>query len=84
MIADRAWKLNRPTFGFANLVQPLGDIRLLKINEWLANGEVLFDDDFIELYNPQPLFRLYYTNQISPFTFCPVEGLVSDRYKLFL
>jgi len=54
---DRAWKLNSPTFvpPNINIVQPLGDPETLKINEWLANGRVLFDDDFIELYNPHPL-----------------------------
>ncbi len=51
----QTWKLNRPTFGLPNIIQPLGDSDELKINEWLANGEVLFDDDFIELYNPQLL-----------------------------
>ncbi|MBN2137926.1 MAG: lamin tail domain-containing protein, partial [Sedimentisphaerales bacterium] len=51
---DRQWKLNQMTFGVANIVQPLGDPDMLKINEWLANGQVLFDDDFVELYNPHP------------------------------
>ncbi|MBN1804303.1 MAG: lamin tail domain-containing protein [Sedimentisphaerales bacterium] len=46
------WQLTLPTFGQANIVQPVGDVRNLKINEWLANGEVLFNDDFIELFNP--------------------------------
>jgi len=50
----REWKLNTLTFGTANIVQPLGDPAQLKINEWFANGQVLFDDDFIELYNPHP------------------------------
>jgi hypothetical protein len=52
---DRTWKLNRPTFGQPNIVTSLGDPEKLKINEWLADGQVLFDDDFIELYNPSPL-----------------------------
>jgi hypothetical protein len=52
---ERSWRLNRMTFGMANIVQPLGDPDTLKINEWLANGQVLFDDDFIELYNPHSL-----------------------------
>jgi len=52
---DRTWKLNSPTFGLPNIVQPLGDPDELKINEWFTNGVVLFDDDFIELYNPHPL-----------------------------
>jgi len=51
---DREWKLNKLTFGTANIAQPLGDPDTLKINEWFANGQVLFDDDFVELYNPHP------------------------------
>ncbi|MFZ0035145.1 MAG: lamin tail domain-containing protein [Sedimentisphaerales bacterium] len=46
------WKLTKPTFGSANIAQPLGDPYKIKINEWLANEEVLFDEDFVELYNP--------------------------------
>jgi len=54
---DRRWKLNKMTFSppNTNIAQPLGNPDTLKINEWLANGQVLFDDDFIELYNPHPL-----------------------------
>ncbi|MHC4743225.1 MAG: lamin tail domain-containing protein, partial [Planctomycetota bacterium] len=50
----REWRLNRMTFNAANKAQPLGDPDTLKINEWLADGQVLFDDDFVELYNPHP------------------------------
>jgi hypothetical protein len=46
------WCLTKPTFGYANIQQPLGNPDTLKINEWLANEEVLFNDDFIELHNP--------------------------------
>ncbi len=49
---DGEWRLAIPTFGFANLAQPLGDPSAVRINEWLAEAEVLFDRDFIELYNP--------------------------------
>jgi hypothetical protein len=49
---DRQWKLNKPTFGYANTQAPLGNPDTLKINEWLTNEEVLFNDDFIELHNP--------------------------------
>jgi hypothetical protein len=49
---DGNWSLTVPTFGFANVSQPLGDPTKVKINEWLANGQVLFDRDFVELYNP--------------------------------
>ncbi|MBN2181939.1 MAG: lamin tail domain-containing protein [Sedimentisphaerales bacterium] len=52
---DKRWTLNLPTPGLPNTTAPAGDPDKLKINEWLANGEVLFDDDFIELYNPNSL-----------------------------
>jgi hypothetical protein len=81
------WKLNQPTLGQANIAQPLGDPAKLKINEWLANEEVLFEDDFIELYNPEPvpveLSGLYLTDNpvtqpakqpISPLSFAPPNG----------
>ncbi|MBN2271740.1 MAG: lamin tail domain-containing protein, partial [Sedimentisphaerales bacterium] len=84
---DRAWKLNQMTFGSANIAQPLGDPYTLKINEWFTNGQVLFEDDFIELYNPHPqpasLAGLYLTDdpiaepnkrQIVPLSFIPPEG----------
>ncbi|MBN2270758.1 MAG: lamin tail domain-containing protein, partial [Sedimentisphaerales bacterium] len=100
---DRAWKLNKPTFfdppicDGVNVAQPLGDIRLLKINEWLANGEVFFADDFIELYNPQPLpvelSGLYLTDnpitqkgkhRIVPLSFIEPKGSTSDMgYAVF-
>ena len=84
---DRQWKLNQMTFGSANIAQPLGDPYTLKINEWLTNGQVLFEDDFIELYNPHPLpvslSGLYLTDnpvtqpgkhEIVPLSFIPGEG----------
>jgi len=52
---DAAWVLTQPTFGEANVRQYTGDPATLKINEWLADGELLFVEDFIELYNPDPL-----------------------------
>jgi CotH kinase protein/Lamin Tail Domain/Right handed beta helix region len=63
---DGRWRLTVPTFGQANVAVPLGDPSTLKINEWLADGRILFEDDFIELYNPQPspvdLSNLYLTD----------------------
>ena len=47
------WHLTIPTFGEANVAHPLGSPDAIKINEWLASGQVLFSADFIELYNPQ-------------------------------
>lgn len=53
-LADGNWALTRPTFGSVNVPQPAGDPRVLKINEWLAHGVTLYQDDFVELYNPLP------------------------------
>jgi len=47
------WALTKPTFGEANVPQPLADPGKLQINEWLTDELVLFKDDFVELYNPQ-------------------------------
>ncbi len=47
------WSLTIPTFGRPNIAHPLGDQNEIRINEWLADGFVLLEDDFIELYNPQ-------------------------------
>jgi Lamin Tail Domain/CotH kinase protein/Bacterial TSP3 repeat len=49
------WELTQPTFGSANLAQPLGQAAGLKINEWQTAGAVPFVDDFIEVYNPDAL-----------------------------
>jgi len=89
---DREWKLNQMTFGSANVAQPLGDPDMLKINEWLANGQVLFDDDFVELYNPHPLpvslGGMYMTDdpiaqpdkhEIVPLSFIPGQGYAAFR-----
>ncbi|MCJ7653737.1 MAG: lamin tail domain-containing protein, partial [Dehalococcoidia bacterium] len=81
------WKLTKPTFGSANIAQPLGDPYKIKINEWLANEEVLFDEDFVELYNPCNLpvdiSELYLTDnpvtqptkqKLGPLSFAPPNG----------
>jgi len=47
------WTLTVPSFGRANVAVPLGDPAKVKINELFADGLVLFENDFIELYNPQ-------------------------------
>ncbi|MCH9022568.1 MAG: lamin tail domain-containing protein, partial [Planctomycetes bacterium] len=49
------WTLNQPTLGSANIYHRTGNPAPIKINEWLANGDLLFNDDFIELYNPDNL-----------------------------
>ena len=46
------WTLTKPTFGSKNQIAARGDPRELKINEWLADGKILFVDDWIEIYNP--------------------------------
>ena len=48
----RTWTLNVPTPGADNIVYQTGDVNNLNINEWLANSDNEFGDDFIELYNP--------------------------------
>ena len=52
---DGAWTLTQPTFGAANVAARTGNPATLKINEWFTNGQVRLTDDFIELYNPDPL-----------------------------
>jgi len=84
---DSQWQLTVPTFGQANIAKPLGNPQALKINEWLAGGEVLFEDDYIELFNPHvfpvDLSGLYITDNIitqpdkhklGPLSFIAGEG----------
>ncbi|HWN94819.1 MAG TPA: lamin tail domain-containing protein, partial [Methylomirabilota bacterium] len=52
-LPDNSWSLNQPTIGAANIAYPVGDISLLKINEWLTDGTIR--DDFIEIYNRDTL-----------------------------
>ena len=49
------WKLCQPTFPGANSARTVGDVRSLRINEWLTAGTAQFAEDFIELYNPSSL-----------------------------
>ena len=85
------WRLTQPTLGQENLVQDVGVPETLKINEWLANGKVLFADDFIELYNPDPLpvdlSQMFITdNPISqPYkqTLGPLSYIAGEGYKAF-
>jgi hypothetical protein len=49
------WALAQPSFGATNVVQSLGNARGLKLNEWLAASVPPSTEDFIELYNPDPL-----------------------------
>lgn len=65
---DGTWNLCVPTFGSANVFQPMADVASLKINEWLTKASGQFTDDFIELYNPSslpaPLGGLYLTDNL--------------------
>ncbi|PYK32158.1 MAG: hypothetical protein DME57_00875, partial [Verrucomicrobia bacterium] len=54
-LADGTWALTQPTFGAANIAARTGDVRGVKINEWLADEFTAASDDFIELFNPHPL-----------------------------
>ena len=48
------WTASSPSLGEPNRPLPLGDVSAVRINEWLADPEVAVNDDFIELYNPNP------------------------------
>ncbi len=54
-ISGGDWVLAQPTFGAANVAQPVGNTSTLKINEWLTAGVSPTPDDFVELYNPDAL-----------------------------
>jgi len=49
------WALCVPTLGSANIAAATGDPLHLKINEWLASGLSLSPNDFVELFNQDPL-----------------------------
>ena len=52
---ERAWTLCQPTLGAVNLPVRLGASSSVRINEWFASGDVLYDNDWIELTNPGSL-----------------------------
>ncbi len=52
---DGAWVLCRPTFGAANNPLATGSQRTLRINEWMADAQFVANNDFVELYNADPL-----------------------------
>ncbi len=83
------WTLCEPTFGAPNHPSPLGDARLVRINEWLAQPPT-GGDDAIELFNPEPLpIRLdgiYVTDALAgaprraplfPLTFIGARGFLA-------
>ncbi|YCM44110.1 Ig-like domain-containing protein [Verrucomicrobiaceae bacterium 227] len=51
------WQLCSPSFGEANQGLSLGSPSQLRINEWMSQSGSVFENDFIELYNPssQPI-----------------------------
>ena len=49
------WGLNVPTLGMDNVAAPTGNGDNVTLNEWLANPQAPFVDDFIEVYNPDSL-----------------------------
>lgn len=87
---DRQWTLTEPTFGAANRPVALGSLGGLHLNEWLAAAASQFADDFVELYNAEPLpVRLdgvYLTDNpvgeplrhaLPPFTFMEARGYLA-------
>jgi len=52
---DGVWTLTVPTPGAPNRAHPLGDPRLVRLNEWLARPGPAGPGDFIELYNADDL-----------------------------
>ena len=86
---DEQWQLTVPTFGAANILQPVGDPSSLRINEWFASGSATVGADFVELFNPEPLpvnlAGLFLSdepagnpqqNQIAPLSFIAAQGYV--------
>ena len=84
-LADGSWGLTQPTLGARNLAAPVGDVHLLRLNEWLAAS--LTRDDFIELYNgdalPVNLGGCFLSEvpdtwparfQVAPLSFIPAQG----------
>jgi VCBS repeat-containing protein len=49
---EDSWTLTQPSPGAANTAVTLGNPNTLRINEWMAQPELVFEDDFIELFNP--------------------------------
>jgi len=76
---DGTWVLCEPTFGAKNRAAALGDARHLKINEWLTDEMFLGNNDFVELYNPDPrpvaLGGCFLSNAEGAFGLNPIAGL---------
>ena len=53
-----AWQLSNPTPGAGNPsagVVHLGDPSVIRLNEWFADSQIFFTDDWVELVNPSAL-----------------------------
>ena len=46
------WQLSPPTLGTLNQSIELGEPNEIRVNEWLVQNDVVFEDEFIELFNP--------------------------------
>ena len=53
--ANALWALNAPTPGSSNRLHLLGNVSALKISDWLTQTQTKFQEDFVELYNPETL-----------------------------
>jgi VCBS repeat-containing protein len=90
--SNGVWTLNKPTLGAANVVQPLGDSRKLRINEWLADSNRLFRDDRIELHNldslPVNMAGLRLTDnpvgKPDKHTIAPLSFIAGAGYAIFI
>ncbi len=87
---EGSWTLNTPTLGSANLATPLGETNEIVINEWYANGDIRWQTDFIELYNPVSLpldltgvslsdepFDIPRMSELPPLTFVDGNGFLA-------
>ena len=91
---DRAWGLTEPTLDptgtlSANVAMATGDPDNVIINEWFANGDVVLEEDFVELYNaetiPVHLDGLYLTdnpaNQKTKHQFRPLSFIAAEGFQ---
>ncbi|MHB1305798.1 MAG: lamin tail domain-containing protein [Limisphaerales bacterium] len=77
-LADDSWNLTQPTFGAVNRPQALGEPAELRINEWLAAPDAVFREDFVELYNRDPLPVALDGLWLSDHPICPQPPLAGD------
>ena len=81
------WELCRPTLGGTNTRMDTGDPSRLRINEWMSQHAERFEEDFVEIHNPESvpvaLGSLYLTDDpvsapekhgIAPLSFIAQRG----------